>query len=388
MSDDELNDGRVAAEDYRAQRQIVDARASGFEAMTPERFFSWTEENRSKLEKIARENGAEEAEVEAIVTEYLDTLKALPIGARFDDLNVTLILTDVIRRIEAICSDGKIPIRDGVAYGVAPRLGLEASQLAVMGTRASIITVSQGFPIFCNMVSKAVALSLVKKGDQVSWDPVEVRQRLEEHPEIGIFWVQILTAYAIDGWPPDTAAPPLDMVQQFTRLLTLRAMELFAVAHEYGHHIFEHGGSESSDAMRDDFKDEHEADIFGRLICLKEGLSVEPPNLYAASGVGAVLMLGALELVRRVRALLETGVPVAEPRKSHPPLKDRLLAIAGADEFAHEADRPIFEDLRSCAERIIDMVWEFAEPAIRGLHKAGARPQPTSSDVGGWLPGR
>jgi hypothetical protein len=382
-------DGRSAAEEYRIDRQSAEARNNGFGGMPSEAFLAWATENRPHLEAIARANGAEEADAPTAVDEYLKILQGTTQGGPFDDLNVSFILEGVVHRVEAVCLRGGVPVREGVAYGVQPKMGLEASQLAVMGTSASIITVSQGFPPFCNLISKAVALSMVPKGGSMGWDSIEVLTRLRQTPKLQIFWTQIFSSYALDGWPPtDIEMPLLDPLQQWVRLQVLQAMELFAVAHEYGHHVLKHGESQATNETRDHFSDEHEADVFGRLICLNEGLESTPPNLFTASGAGAVLMLGGIELVRRTKAVLETGVAKPSPRRSHPPLDERLAMIAGGDQHANETDRAVFEDMRQCARQLLESVWSVVEPVVTGMHQNGFRPQALKQDVGGWLPDR
>ena len=384
----EAIDGRTAAELYRVQRQRADGKTNGFQLMSPEAFLTWANQNRGRLEGIARANGAEEGDVEAAIDVYLELLRTVPAGAPFDDLNITLILAGVVRRVEEACARGGVPIGEGVAYGAHPKMGIEASQLAVMGTGASIITVSQGFPPFCNLISKAVALSMVSEAESRTWDGNKVRDHLQSSPKLRVFWTQILASYALDGWPPtDIETPHLDPAQSWIRLQVLQAMELFAVAHEYGHHVLKHGHSQGTDDVRDPFNDEHEADVFARMIGLNEGLNSEPPNLFSASGAGGVLMLGGIELVRRAKAVLETGAANPCPRKSHPPLDDRIVLIASADEHANEKDRPVFTDMRDCARQMLEIAWSFVEPVLVGMHQNGFRPQVPVQDIGGWLPG-
>jgi hypothetical protein len=391
VTEHEKPDARSAADDYRQQRQTSTARKSGFQSIGRDKFFQLLAQNDDELREIAVSNGASESEIIDIIQEYKDHLATVDPGSELDDLNVQFILKRIVAEVEAACKKGDIPTFDGVAYGVSPNFALEASQLPVLETQASIIEVSLPFLPFCNFISKTIALTLPQEHHngrwQVSNDPDEVRLRLRANPTIIKDWARVLTSYALEGWPP--AGPMLtssDLGTVGRRVLMLRAMEVFAIAHEYGHHVLRHGMAQSTSEEADHFGDEHDADLFAQLVSRDIGSRENPPNYYAMSGAGAVVMLGSLELLARVKAVLRTGSDTVPPRERHPPFQKRIEQIALLDQHAPESIRLNFQKLRASFIEILEAVWNEVKPIIEGLHQQGFRPMEDASDPSGWLP--
>jgi hypothetical protein len=215
---------------------------------------------------------------------------------------------------------------------------------------------------------------------------VEVGTKLQSSPSLISEWSSILTHYAAFGWPPPKLTPPPDEIAQITRILILNAIEWFSIGHEYGHHVMKHGLSECSEATGDPFDEEHEADIFAQAISMALAARQEVPNVYASFGAGAVIILGMLELIRRTKAVLETGNDQVAPSRSHPPYADRVAVLAGMDEHLPPQQRQAAADMRASFQQIIEKIWSEVRPIIHELHKSGVRPQPGAPDVSGWLP--
>jgi hypothetical protein len=163
-------------------------------------------------------------------------------------------------------------------------------------------------------------------------------------------------------------------------------MEVFAVAHEYGHHLLKHGLADSSVETADLFGDEHDADGFARLVSIVIDSEEESLNPYARSGVGAILMLGSLDLVTRTKAVLRSGLDQPPPRRRHPPLADRIQRIVDFDRLMPDEIRPRLADLRRYFMSIKEIIWRAAKPTIEDLHRQGLRPHEDAPDPSGWLP--
>jgi hypothetical protein len=98
-----------------------------------------------------------------------------------------------------------------------------------------------------------------------------------------------------------------------------RAMEVFAIAHEYGHHDLNHGRALSGDAHAEEF----EADQFALRICYEvEQRPYIFPNPYLSSGAGGVALLTALGTLRTVERALGASEPMDQA--THPSVAARV----------------------------------------------------------------
>jgi hypothetical protein len=267
----------------------------------------------------------------------------------------------------------------------------DPSQSHVLGTQASIIDVTIPFLTFCNLVTKALARSLPQSpaGDgqvAVSNDPARVRAHLEQLPDLVTEWAEIFPSYAELGWPPPRIHLISDIATQVERIMLIRAVEIFALAHEYGHHVMQHGVADSSERGVESFIEEHQADIFARSVSLAIGSRETPPNFYAMSGTGAVIILGTLDLVRRAKAVLKTGKDRIDVRDTHPSFTNRVAQVALLDQHLLPQQRQGAAEMRGCFIEFIEIIWEAVLPKIVRQHEEGVRPLEGAPDPGGWLP--
>ncbi|MEY9363863.1 hypothetical protein ABH994_006584 [Bradyrhizobium yuanmingense] len=386
MNDDQ--EDRAIAENYRKDRQAVDAKKAGVEPRSFQQQLQAIEDNQELLLAIARSYGT--GEEAPAIAEYMRALAQTSAGSEFDDLNARSILERVIGEVEAACVRKRIPIRGSVAYGVSYEPGATAGQRAVLLTESSIIDASMPFFILCNRIAKQMALTVIiadeDKPLRYSHDPKEVQTHLDQNPDLVVGWEDIFSAFALAKVPQADFTQTLNVPVTAIWAMLLRSIELFAMGHEYGHHVMRHGLSDSSEEKEDVLEEEHEADRFARAASIAMGADESPQNRFAMYGVGAILILGAIDIIRRADALISTGSDVTTPRKRHPSFVARIKEIATLDKQLPEADQKAAAAMRSGFMDIIEIIWDRIKPRLLQLHEEGQRKTAPAFDGSQWLP--
>jgi hypothetical protein len=136
-------------------------------------------------------------------------------------------------------------------------------------------------------------------------------------------------------------------------------MERFAIAHEYAHHVADHGKRESASTEADELgkSEEYEADFFAMRICRYLESKENVRNFHLASGTGAALLLKCLECVRRARQVLICGDDVIASQ-NHPETSARILAFDSIDRFSSEPNYPLYKHARESLSAVVDRLWK------------------------------
>jgi hypothetical protein len=378
-------DEQEAAEEYRRQRQNAAARKHGVKPVGREAY------DRELVLEVARRAGATGHEIEAVADFYLKILSEQPQGSDFDSPDAILILSGLIHRVEMANAQLKLPTRGGVVFGNAPGTGLIASQMPVLQTELSIIEVTLPFLIFCNLVSKALAHTIPDPvahptGTTLTFDLEQIKHRLIADPWVSAHWMRILLAYAVMGEPPSGPGRTPEGPRSDVHGILLDAMEIFAVAHEYGHHCLMHGIAASSAEPDSSFQLETDADLLARLISGAIGKDEDQDFIY--SGAGGALMLGAIDLVARARSVLVSGSDILPPSKTHPPVAERIKRMDEADR--QHLPYEIAERCVRSRQRILEtlnLIWDHVRPTFELCHKEEPlKPEDETKGPSDWLP--
>lgn len=209
-----------------------------------------------------------------------------------------------------------------VARGIEPRCGPLAAKINVVMTNQSVVTVGTHLFRFCGLIARAFTRTLILNPafwESERWDKEAARALLRGSPSLLVYWMRIFVSYATTG---THILVPFRPAQKHEVLLfeqVARAMELFAIAHEYGHHEKDHGRTIGADAHAEEFA----ADQFA----LRIGYEVDRyplilPNPYLASGAGGVVLLTALRCLAGVDAILR-GRP-RHVSDTHPDADERV----------------------------------------------------------------
>lgn len=301
-----------------------------------------------------------------------------------------LIVRSICQRVETACREVGVPLRGGVAYGVSPTFELIAEQHPVPTTATSVIELSSGFINFCSHLSKAMSLSLLHEntGDSVRIDsaPSEVLKRIGSDPELRRLWLELFGAYAYGDGPLNVEWRIVPYPQSLTRAMLLSGFEQFAIAHEYAHHVEEHGRVESIGVGGDPDSpaQEIEADMFATALCRYMERHEKQPNIFLVSGAAPVLLLKCLDYVRRTRKIFSGGeVDPDESSGTHPETNERILAFNSYVDGLSSQEASAFQRLRQEFCFIADAVWIKLRLLYISMYENGLRREDNPIS---WLP--
>jgi hypothetical protein len=256
-----------------------------------------------------------------------------------------------------------------IARGIEPRTGPYAAKTNVIMTDQSIVTVGSFLFRFCGLVARAFTRTLHLNPhlwERPGFSQAAGRTLLRAAPEVTSYWLHIFVSYAITGTHIMAPYRPAAEHELVLFEQVARAMEIFAIAHEYGHHHHDHGRRLEDDPKREEF----EADQFA----LKISYEVETKpllvwNPYLSSGAGGLVLLLALGILRKCSEVI-TGVD-AEPSDTHPTIPERLarfdtVAVLKPTEFAVlKSFRTVSTRIMTCVDSELSLMIKSLEPSLR-----------------------
>jgi|SRR5271157_270790 len=374
---------REAAEDFR--KQLQEKSLGGHAQPSAAELLRWLDENPELLAQIARVSWGSARGSGLTPAQFKEELEAVPLPSPHDEPFTHSIVHMLSQQIEDACRELGIPLLSGVAYGSSSALDVSAAQYGVPLTDASVISLSTGFITFCSSISRMLSLSLPHEADgdrlKVTFNPGLVLAKIESNTDLRNYWEKVIGDYAFGSGPLSGGHHAVPFPASFTRMQLLFSMERFSLAHEYGHHVGQHGKRVAigvgSDA--DAFGHEFEADLFALSLERYIGMRDARPNIFSASGAAAAVLLKCHDCIRRVRQILRTGEDAIQSDGTHPETPDRIAAFEQLDHQLPDSQREHLIEMRNSCVAIVDEMYRKLKPVYTAMHKRGARrPDPTS----------
>jgi hypothetical protein len=174
--------------------------------------------------------------------------------------NSEVMLQRLVKALLAGLSPSDRRLAETAHFAVEPKAGPLVSTINVMMTDQTLIAMGTHFARHCGLVARAYVrtCNLLPMETGIHFNETELRRKLRLKPDLLVYWWKIFTSYALTGthllteFRPSTREEVLLMEQMAT------AMEIFALAHELGHHVQSHGRQIGGDAKAEEFA----ADLF------------------------------------------------------------------------------------------------------------------------------
>lgn len=272
--------------------------------------------------------------------------------------------------VEAEMARQGLKTHRNVARGIEPITGPFASKAGVIMTEQSIVTVSAFTFRFCGIIAKAFYRTIML--DPFYWQSdsftlPEAKLLLRKNMHLALYWNRAFLSFAMTGTnatvPFEPSEPALlPLVEQVAR-----AMEIFVIAHEYGHHHFGHGRDVDADPKSEEFEADQFALRLGRPIGERDRTPIWNP--YLASGAGGVIMLKALETLRRFEHALGAAMPTSG---THPTADDRIARFDSVGAIEPVAFRTL-KGFRDASARVMETVGALLEDFLAVMPEAEKR---------------
>lgn len=286
------------------------------------------------------------------------------------------LMADLAAKVEAAAQDLGCAIPMRPTFGTIVHPSPNGRAIPVDSDTECLIVLHDDLFMFAYLLSKAVISAFpanLTDDERIGFSSLDWREELNRKPIIAERFKQaIICAVCSPGGTGD--APSYLVEDSHMQLATLlaRGVELFVVAHEYGHIIRGHlSCGKRASCMIDDlnqevieqnYLQEIEADCWGLSLTIRarqmEGLDL------ALSYIGADFFFTCAEILENGLAIFRTGQEAVFLSDSHPPPDMRRAALRTVlrNQVGDHANGPI-----ELAERLAEVakaLWEIARPGV------------------------
>ena len=273
--------------------------------------------------------------------------------------------------------------------GTLPTGQVNAMAIRVPGTDEFIVAFEQGLLAFLPMISKAIVQALPfdnagARGFSFSVDRAKARDATVANDSARERFRAALFAYLFEGHPALAPSPMLEMPHSLLHRIILTELELFILAHEYGHLLHGHldpsqirrpaliKGVEVEQVSRSHIQ-EFEADQTGMCLALQA---------LATDGIAPSVTFAAIDLFFSVDYALEQALMIITTGKRgvrgtdshpHPCIRRERLRHAVQSFCGQAYESKSMLHLAETFELIAHLLFEDLVPRLNEAHSQGRR---------------
>jgi hypothetical protein len=321
------------------------------------------------------------------VAEALAEMKGWSPLTRYEDPGWRALMIQFAADIRESAAEANFSVSPEPVLGTLPTGQVNAKTVLVPQSGDHLVLFEWQMFLFALLFSKAICRAMPMEGRDggfllFSVDEAKVRQRIDEDPSIAHRFIDLIVAYAVTGLPGRAKSYLVEPQYAGPSDLLRRSMELFVLAHEYGHvglgHLSaaaraEEANLSGAEVIAYSWQQEREADAVGLNLMLR---AMMRSGMDAAlSYWGADAYFSAIDVMRNAVAVLRTGTEAPAASATHPPSTERRTFLrAVLPQMIGEEDAHGAIDLGRQIELITELLWNRARAVLIELHERGVRP--------------
>lgn len=279
--------------------------------------------------------------------------------------------------IEGVIKTSGRPITNRPYFGTLRTGRINAMAIKVPDSPSYVVAFEDGLFGFANLMSKIIAqcFPTLTEG-KFSTDSKDIERHIGDHPEIADRLIDLLFAYFVNGHPHFSKQYFVDSGTATLAGILRNGMEMFVLAHEYGHVILDHFGpspiekAKVGDADVDtlllNWVQEYEADMFGCWATISV-MAGQKFDLYLAYwGIDSFFV--CLEIMERALAVLRNDSSDERVSDTHPPIRlrrEKILKYVKAN--AKDEQQKGIESLCMMTDHLTESVWRQCESSLKQM---------------------
>lgn len=311
------------------------------------------------------------------------SLADLLLPTRYDSPTSYHLIRDLINQLKESAKDLEINTEDFPFYATVPTGKVNAMAVNLPDSSKPFLLFDGQLLTFCHLISKIYATCLSPDDNSYSISIETVKSKIRRQPEIADRLSGVLDAFIKTGRPGTSKPFPVDMRSAKLAHAFCKGMELFVVAHEFGHVYAGHLSELLSklhiispfQTTSINHKKEHEADLIALILTVhslkKEGIDL------AISVAGINLFFSVLDLADQYGDFISYGRRrkfSSKESETHPSNENRKKLIEDAIENIGVPHEEL--NTSKVFKKITDETTSFLWEAITSKNKNPGRNDP------------